>query len=108
MTERTAINELRRYVIEDKSYRENSKPKSDFDKFCETHIKSIEVVLKALHDNNKKTEELSTQLTEADKKLNKYINERKRVLKRLNTLKNKNLPCDIFNKVTDIISILEE
>lgn len=39
---------LERYVADDKEYRKNTQDKSDFDKFCDTHIEAIETVLHEL------------------------------------------------------------
>lgn len=108
MTEAKAIQELRRYIAEDINYRKHTKFKSDFDKFCETHIKSIEVVLEALQDKNKKLEDVYTQISNTNSNMEKHMKNRKVAIRRLNLLKNdKEIPCNIFNRIEKIINLLE-
>ena len=53
-----AIDELKEYVKVDKEHRKINSYDSDFDKFCDNHIESIEIALKELDRLQKENEEL--------------------------------------------------
>ena len=60
-----------RYVADDKEYRKGTQDKSDFDKFCDTHIEAIETVLHKLAELEKENKELKNNKTLVEKILTK-------------------------------------
>ena len=64
-----AIKELKEYVKVDKEHRAVNSYNSDFDKFCDNHIESIEIVLKRLEHLKEENEHLRDLYLRTAKKL---------------------------------------
>lgn len=77
---------LERYVADDKEYRKNTQDKSDFDKFCDTHIEAIETVLHELEILKRDFDIVDHELFRQEKEDIRLIEENKKLKERLETL----------------------